>query len=229
MQALNPSALLLSHLSRPPASKMKFSSSIAFSVLALAPAALAGAPPGPESVFNDAGYISVGDSKEKNLFYWLFESRNDPASDPVMLWLSGGPGCSSQLAMFGENGPYIVEDDLSLTLNPHSWNNNATVIWLDQPVGTGFSYGGTPCHNEDCVSSDIYDFLSTLLFDKYDGKYGRNAFHVFGESYAGHYVPAISRKIVRENADLGSDSSTFIKFEGMAIGNGLTDPQEQCT
>ena len=104
-------------------------------------------------MFNDAGYIDVGDSK--NLFYWMFESRNDPSTDPVLLWMSGGPGCSSQLALFGENGPYIVEDDLSLTLNPQSWNNNATVIWVDQPVGTGFSYGGVPCHNEDCVGKDM--------------------------------------------------------------------------
>ncbi|GMI25104.1 hypothetical protein TrRE_jg3542, partial [Triparma retinervis] len=102
----------------------------------------ADAPDGPESVYNDAGYISVGSSK--NLFYWMFESRNDPSTDPVILWMSGGPGCSSQLALFGENGPYVVEDDLTLKLNQQSWNNNATVIWVDQPVGTGFSYGGVP-------------------------------------------------------------------------------------
>lgn len=81
------------------------------------------------------------------LFYWLFESRNDPATDPLILWLSGGPGCSSMLALFVENSPYrIVErrgnansDDSSrvLRLNPHSWNSNATVIYLDQPAGTG--------------------------------------------------------------------------------------------
>lgn len=81
------------------------------------------------------------------LFYWLFESRNDPVTDPLILWLSGGPGCSSMLALFVENGPYrIVEhgggaavEDSSrlLRLNPHSWNSNATVIYLDQPAGTG--------------------------------------------------------------------------------------------
>ena len=115
----------------------------------------------------------------------MFESRSDPINDPVILWMSGGPGCSSQLALFAENGPYIVNDDLSLELNPHSWNTNATVIWIDQPVGTGFSYSDKPFqknHNEEGVSEDVYNFLVGLLFNKYEGKYSKQEFHIFGES-----------------------------------------------
>ncbi|GMI20995.1 hypothetical protein TrCOL_g13564 [Triparma columacea] len=192
-------------------------------VLAIVPTILADAPDGPESVFNDAGYIDVGDSK--NLFYWMFESRNDPSTDPVLLWMSGGPGCSSQLALFGENGPYIVEDDLSLTLNPQSWNNNATVIWVDQPVGTGFSYGGVPCHNEDCVGKDMKNFIDGF-FAKYS-TYKDLDFHIFGESYAGHYVPSVSRAVVRGNEGLKSGDEGYVNFQGFAIGNGLTNPEEQ--
>ena len=177
---------------------------------------------GPESVYNDGGYIGI--SGGKNLFYWMFESRNDPSTDPLMLWMSGGPGCSSQLALFGENGPYVVEDDLSLTLNPFSWNSNATVIWIDQPAHTGYSYGGVPVHNEDGVAPDVFDFLQGF-FDKYETKNYRDLpFHVFGESYAGHYVPAVTREIVRRNA-AGADKP--INLKGFAIGNGLTDPEVQ--
>ena len=208
--------------SSPPSEVMKFYKAL-LSLAALAIPALAGAPDGPESVFNDAGYIEVGEDGH-NLFYWMFESRNEPATDPVLLWMSGGPGCSSQLAMFGENGPYIVEDDLSLTLNPDSWNNNATVIWIDQPVGTGFSYGGH-VHNEEGVGKDMYDFIHEFLLNKYDGKYKDLDFHVFGESYAGHYVPAVSREIVRRNAEAAEGDK--INLVGMAIGNGLTDPETQ--
>lgn len=193
--------------------------------LALVPAALAGAPEGPETVFNDAGYIAVGDDSEHNLFYWMFESRNDPTTDPVLLWMSGGPGCSSQLALFGENGPYQIQDDLSLTLNKDSWNNNATVIWIDQPVGTGFSYGGH-VHNEAGVGSDVADFITTFVNEKYDGKYKDLPFHIFGESYAGHYVPAVTRELVRRNAAATADDAT-VNLAGMAIGNGLTDPADQ--
>ena len=140
---------------------------------------------GPEAVVNDAGYITVGN--EHNLFYWYFESRNDPTTDPLVIWLSGGPGCSSQLALFAENGPYVVRNtgtpmakNLSLELNRASWNANATVIWVDQPVGTGFSYGGLPVHNEDQVASDMYEFIVNWLA-KYP-QYAQLEFHLFGES-----------------------------------------------
>jgi len=74
-----------------------------------------------------------------NIFYWLFESRNQPKTDPFILWMTGGPGCSSMMALFEENGPYKVQQNLSLSLNPYSWNNNATIVYVDQPVGTGLS------------------------------------------------------------------------------------------
>ena len=127
--------------------------------------------------------------------------------------------------MFGENGPYVVEDDLSLTLNPSSWNSNASVIWVDQPVGTGFSYGGKPCHNEECVGNDMLGFL-TGFFEKYP-QYADLDFHVFGESYAGHYVPSVTRSIVRGNSGLYPGDIGYINLVGFAIGNGLTNPEEQ--
>ncbi len=90
-----------------------------------------------------------------HLFYWFFESRSSPSTDPVILWMTGGPGCSSMLALFTvqnfvlifcissdlivdfshqENGPYTVNKDLSLNLNPYSWNSFANIIYVDQPV-----------------------------------------------------------------------------------------------
>ena len=69
-------------------------------------------------------------------FYWFFESRSDPANDPLIIWLTGGPGCSSTLALLGENGPCSVNDDATGTVtNPYSWNSKANILWLDQPVG----------------------------------------------------------------------------------------------
>eukprot|EP00035_Acanthoeca_spectabilis_P022681 m.445179 g.445179 ORF g.445179 m.445179 type:complete len:460 (-) comp19195_c0_seq1:99-1478(-) len=183
--------------------------------------ALAGAPPGPETVFNDAGYIQIKNANGTgSLFYWMFESRNNPATDPFVFWMSGGPGCSGQVAMFGENGPYIIQDDLSLKLNPYSWNTNATVLWIDQPVGAGFSYGEPPVVDENQVANDVYNFLEGF-FEKYQSRgYQKLPFFVFGESYAGHYVPAVSSRIVR-------DKSTNINFAGAGIGNGLTEPLKQ--
>jgi len=182
---------------------------------------------GPETVYNDAGYISVSNDS-RHLFYWFFESRNDPKSDPFVIWMSGGPGCSSMLALFAENGPYIVQNDLSLELNPYSWNSNATVLWIDQPAGTGFSYGPKVLH-ETGVAEDVYEFLQGF-FAKYP-QYIDLDFYVFGESYAGHYVPAVSQKIVEMNEQLAQSGKTssniYINFKGAGIGNGLTNPGVQ--
>mmetsp|Transcript_26127 Transcript_26127/g.30944 ORF Transcript_26127/g.30944 Transcript_26127/m.30944 type:complete len:448 (-) Transcript_26127:90-1433(-) len=180
------------------------------------------APVTPESAWNDAGYINVHND-EHHLFYWVFESRNNPSTDPVILWLSGGPGCSSSLALFGENGPLQIENDLSLTVNEFSWNSNATVVWVDQPVGTGYSYGGL-LHNEDQIGSDMLEFIIGF-FNKYSQFQGLD-FYIYGESYAGHYVPVVSKAVLSYQLN-ESSTSTKLYLKGSAIGNGLTDPYEQ--
>ena len=114
-------------------------------------------------VKQSSGYIDLS-TGAKHLFYWAFESRNDPATDPVILWMTGGPGCSSAVALFGENGPCKVNADGTATkLNPYSWNRNATLIYVDQPAGTGFSYGLGLDHDEAQVSADMYDFLQQFF------------------------------------------------------------------
>jgi cathepsin A (carboxypeptidase C) len=94
---------------------------------------------GPETVENFSGYITVNTTR--NLFYWFFESRSSPATDPLILWMTGGPGCSGMLALFVENGPYKISSGGSLSLNPYSWNANANIVFIDQPVGSGVTSG----------------------------------------------------------------------------------------
>ena len=173
-----------------------------------------------------AGYFKLT-TGDKNYFYWSFESRNDPANDPVILWMTGGPGCSSEVALFGENGPCKVsEEGNSTTKNPYSWNSNATLIYIDQPTGTGYSYGNDFDHDEVGVSNDMYDFLQQW-FTKHEEFQG-NDFFVFGESYGGHYVPAVTHKVWYENNNANSSADTIpIQLKGVAVGNGLTDPEIQ--
>eukprot|EP00633_Aureoumbra_lagunensis_P001394 CAMPEP_0197293230 /NCGR_PEP_ID=MMETSP0890-20130614/27412_1 /TAXON_ID=44058 ORGANISM="Aureoumbra lagunensis, Strain CCMP1510" /NCGR_SAMPLE_ID=MMETSP0890 /ASSEMBLY_ACC=CAM_ASM_000533 /LENGTH=310 /DNA_ID=CAMNT_0042767787 /DNA_START=117 /DNA_END=1046 /DNA_ORIENTATION=- len=168
---------------------------------------------GPETVKNFAGYIEI--EKRGELFYWFFESRDDPSHDPLVLWFSGGPGCSSMLALFSENGPYVIGDDGEAALNAYSWNNNASVMWIDQPLGTGFSRG-VPVHSEKGVAQDMLEFMQ-LFYTKYP-KYAQLDLYIFGESYAGHYVPAIAAKL---------QQAKFTQLKGIGIGNGLTDPFTQ--
>jgi len=169
-----------------------------------------------------SGYykLSTGD---KNYFYWFFESRNAPATDPVVLWMTGGPGCSSEVALFGENGPCSVNKLGTDTIsNPYSWNTRANVLYIDQPTGTGFSFGKGFDHNEKQVGDDMYDFLQQ--FFKGHSKYASLPFFAVGESYAGHYIPAVTWQIWQNNV---KKLGLHINLKGTGIGNGLVDPLTQ--
>jgi carboxypeptidase C (cathepsin A) len=181
-------------------------------------------------VQNWAGYVSVNGSQptlKRHLWYWFFESRNAPSTDPLVIWLTGGPGCSSLVALFAENGPYIIAEDLSLSLNPFSWNSNASVIWIDQPVNTGYSYadrGDFGATSEAEIADNLYEFLQGFL-SQYP-KYSELPFYITGESYAGHYIPAAATRIMAGNAD---PLWPRINLQAIAIGNGLVDPAIQYT
>lgn len=173
------------------------------------------------TVKQHSGYISFG--KNKQYFFWMFESRSDPATDPTVMWLTGGPGCSSMTGLLFENGPCKVNaDKTSTTPNPYSWNTRANVMWVDQPPGTGFSKGSWD-FGEDGVAEDMYQFLQA--FFKANPQYNKK-FFVTGESYAGHYIPAVTHRVYEGNTKL-QDGDVKIDLKGMAIGNGLTNPQEQ--
>jgi len=174
------------------------------------------------SVKQHSGYFTFGE-KKKQYFFWMFESRSNPKQDPMVMWLTGGPGCSSMTGLLFENGPCKVNaDGESTTLNPYSWNERANVMWVDQPPGTGFSKGAWD-HNEDGVAEDMYQFLQA--FFQAMPQYNKR-FYVTGESYAGHYIPAVTHRIFEGNLKL-AEGNVRIDLKGMAIGNGLTDPSEQ--
>lgn len=171
-----------------------------------------------------AGYFHLRTGPgSKHYFYWHFASRNAPKDDPVVLWLTGGPGCSSEVALFGENGPCKVnKDGTATTRNPYSWNFAANLLYVDQPTGTGFSYGSGYDHDEKGVANDMYDFL--LQFFAKHTELADNDLYIFGESYAGHYVPAIAHRVWRGNKEGGTPR---LQLRGVAVGNGLTDPEVQ--
>lgn len=176
-----------------------------------------------------SGLIPVGtiSGVPGHLHYWLIESENDPANDPVVLWLNGGPGSSSLIGLLTENGQ-IVTNDESLTnpidgvpqvfYNKYGWTTKANMLYLESPKGVGFSYcdnAKTPnqCVNTDeSTAQDAYEFL--INFFQGFPEYSANKFYITGESYAGIYIPMLMQQI-SENSLKGN-----INLVGSAIGNG---------
>jgi cathepsin A (carboxypeptidase C) len=184
------------------------------------------------SVTQHSGYYKVNSpgSTDKNYFYWQFDARENAADAPFILWMTGGPGCSGQLALLNENGPCTVTrtiNGLETVNNTHSWTNTANVLWIDQPTGVGFSYGdaGDYDHDERGVRDDMYYFITEFMTAH--PEYASNDFYVFGESYGGHYAPNVAFRIWEGNQNATANGMPHINLKGLAVGNGLTDPAIQ--
>ncbi|WVY98468.1 hypothetical protein V8G54_030619 [Vigna mungo] len=177
-----------------------------------------------DNLAHSAGYYPIAHSNAARMFYFFFESRNSK-KDPVVIWLTGGPGCSSELAVFYENGPFKIADNMSLVWNDYGWDKVSNLLYVDQPTGTGFSYSSDKRdirHDEEGVSNDLYDFLQAFFAEH--PEYVENDFFITGESYAGHYIPAFAARVHRGNK---AKEGIHINLKGFAIGNGLTDPAIQ--
>ena len=112
-----------------------------------------------------AGYINIDRQTDSNLFYWLFDAEDGSAGRPLLVWLNGGPGCSSMDGLFLEVGPLRMRGG-RLEVNPHSWHRHANILFVDQPVGTGYSFtrgrNSYPTSYPE-VSEQFYRFLLNFL------------------------------------------------------------------
>ena len=110
-----------------------------------------------------AGYAPVDSQNNSALFYWFFPARGQYSNDvPTLIWLNGGPGSPSMFGLFVENGPFRFQqnEDGGYSLYSvdqlgkyQSWTAYYNVLFIDQPVGTGYSYTANLSYvkNEDEV------------------------------------------------------------------------------
>ncbi|XP_061358870.1 serine carboxypeptidase-like 45 isoform X1 [Gastrolobium bilobum] len=165
-----------------------------------------------------SGYIAVDDQHQRALFYYFVEAEEDPASKPLVLWLNGGPGCSSfGVGAFEEHGPFKPGDNNVLLKNDYSWNKEANMLYLESPAGVGFSYSSNTSFY-DLVTDEITARDNLVFLQRWFTEfpqYSNNDFFITGESYAGHYVPQLAQLIV--------DTKTKFNLKGIAIGNPVLE------
>ncbi|GMP57171.1 hypothetical protein CsSME_00021366 [Camellia sinensis var. sinensis] len=172
-----------------------------------------------------SGYITVNQDHGRALFYWFFEAQSHPSIKPLLLWFNGGPGCSSiGYGAAVELGPLRVDASGSgLEFNKHSWNKEANMLFVESPVGVGFSYTNTSADftklDDVFVAEDVYNFLVNWM--KRFPHFKNHDVFISGESYAGHYVPQLAELVYDRNKD--TSKYPYINLKGFIVGNPETN------
>lgn len=184
-------------------------------------------PGAPEPLLKmHAGHIEVDPQNNGNLFFWHFQNHHIANRQRTVIWLNGGPGCSSMDGALMEVGPYRLKDDHALEYNNGSWYEFANMLFVDQPVGTGFSYVNTDSYLHELpeMASQFITFLEKWfeLFPEYE----RDDIYIAGESYAGQHIPYIAKAILERNQKLAPGQPQW-NVRGLLIGNGWISPTEQ--
>lgn len=163
-----------------------------------------------------SGYLEADDQQPTNRFwhYWFVESQSDPSKDPLVLWLNGGPGCSSLLGLLTELGPFAINSDGQVIENPFAWNKKANIIFMESPAGVGFSYAvdGSVVADDDSTAKQNHLALKSFLrkFPQFKDR----PLYLTGESYGGVYLPTLGVVV---------DRDLEMNLKGIAIGNGYLD------
>ena len=160
------------------------------------------------------------------MFYWLFDPLQPATADtPIIIFLDGGPGCSTTYSLFDFIGPLYVENysfdpktqtyigNKQADLRQNSWSDKAYLLIIDQPVGMGFSQVNAfkdVAKSAEDVRDDFNLFINKF-FDKHTELQGKNLF-ITGHSYAGHYIPYVVSKMLQSGFDKA-------KIKGISIGN----------
>uniref|UniRef100_A0A1I7T6B7 Carboxypeptidase n=1 Tax=Caenorhabditis tropicalis TaxID=1561998 RepID=A0A1I7T6B7_9PELO len=157
------------------------------------------------------------------MFYFLLEARDVPFDEaPLIIWFNGGPGCSSLGAFFEEFGPlYINFDGKSLFENVHSWYHKANILFLESPIGVGFSYDkevkNVTKADDDGIAQQNFNAVVDFFENKHPSYINHN-FFIAAESYGGVYGPMLSA-LVAESIDKNEFPNE--NFQGLMIGNGF--------
>ncbi|OEU10961.1 alpha/beta-hydrolase [Fragilariopsis cylindrus CCMP1102] len=112
-------------------------------------------------------------------------------------------------------------------VNKYSWTKSTTMLYPEQPIGTGFSFGKYP-ENEEDVAADLWQFMQSF-YGVFDHLKDYKLF-IMGESYAGMYLPSVGRYFHLQNEKIRNGELLMglpmttdvftIPIGGVGIGNG---------
>ena len=164
-----------------------------------------------------SGYLKT-DVEGHELFYTFTPSQSDPQKDPVLLWLNGGPGCSSLIGFISEIGPVIYSNsEHKFILNEYAWNKNASVIFIESPAGVGFTrIVDKEIYYDDTIQAVSLNIALQNFFTAFE-EYQANDFYIAGESYAGTYIPYLVKEIEKYKKE--NEEAIQIKLKGILMGN----------
>jgi len=161
-----------------------------------------------------AGLLPISDSPDetRKLYFWFFPTTNPNPTDEITFWFNGGPGCSSLSGLLTENGPFTWEaGTLAPVQNPYTWVNLTNMVWIEQPIGVGFTQGTPNITNEVELGEQFVGFYKNFM-DTFELQ-GRDIY-LTGESYGGYYVPYVADAILNEN-------NTDMPLKGIAINDPI--------
>ncbi|CAL5355114.1 unnamed protein product [Camellia sinensis] len=180
--------------------------------------------PGNISFKQFSGYIVTDAEHGRALFYYFVEADSPhPLLLPLTLWLNGGPGCSSLgFGAFMEHGPFQPRSDGVLLKNKYSWNLESNMLYVESPIGVGFSYSNTSSDyiswNDTQTAQDNLQFI--INWFKEFPSYRDSDLYLTGESYAGHYIPQLAALLLDYNKQ---PNIKPVKLKAIALGNPLLD------
>ncbi|KAK1975715.1 serine carboxypeptidase [Colletotrichum cereale] len=156
---------------------------------------------------------TAGDDETQELYFWFFPKETPSENKEIVIWLTGGPGCSSIGELFRENGPISWKPGTYAPVrNPWSWHRLANVVWVDQPVGTGYSRGPVTATDQRDVARQFLGFWRTFV-----DTFGLQGYKVYvaGSSYSGLFTPYIS------SAMLDAEDTGYFNVKGMMVFDPL--------
>ncbi|XP_058670572.1 lysosomal protective protein [Ammospiza nelsoni] len=159
-----------------------------------------------------SGYLCAGPGKY--LHYWFVEAQSDPQNSPLVLWLNGGPGCSSMEGFLKEHGPFLIQPDgVTLKYNEYAWNKIANILYVESPAGVGFSYSDDKKYATNDTEVAHNNYLALKDFFRLFPEYSKNDLFLTGESYGGVYIPTLAEWVMQDPS---------LNLKGIAVGNGLS-------